>query len=220
MTCPKTSALVSTRTSEYQNTSLVSRALLRSAASFLSVGLCVHASPLPASSSSPFLSRRVQETERKREGTKSSQLLVLGLHSSHRRNDSDMQQTDKMRVESNFFVSVATLSIFLRHLANRTKRSTAAVPSDVSQQGSHHTHGRKQPLAPKAWLLLRTVNNTRSSHYCNTQRHFLTHGWKRRWSVWSACWPRNLRTDLALKDRKVQQRFWLLPCQTNYKQVW
>lgn len=77
MTCPKTSALVSTRTSEYQNTSLVSRALLRSAASFLSVGLCVHASPLPASSSSPFLSRRVQETERKREGTKSSQLLVL-----------------------------------------------------------------------------------------------------------------------------------------------
>lgn len=77
MTCPNTSALVSTRTSEYQKTSLVSTALLRSAASFLSVGLCVHASPLPVSSSSSFLSRRVQETERKREGTKSSQLLVL-----------------------------------------------------------------------------------------------------------------------------------------------
>lgn len=62
---------------ECQKTSLVSTVRLRSVASFLRVGLCVHASPLPVSSSSSFLSRRVPETERKRGGTKSSQFLVL-----------------------------------------------------------------------------------------------------------------------------------------------
>ena len=137
---------------EYQKTSLVSRVLLRSAASFVRVGLCVHVSPLPACSSSSFLSQKVQETEQKREGAKSSQVLVLA-HVRH--TEATIQICNKLRKQTRCVWSPISLRplppcpFSCGTLQTGPKKSTATVPSEVSQQGSHNAHGRKQPLVPK-----------------------------------------------------------------------